>query len=66
MKIKPKKQKNKPFQDFDEMAQNSATSGFIREAISETRSFVKEVSRTKHVPSSVSPSTVTKAHLYGI
>ena len=47
------------------MAQHSATSGFIREAISESRSFVKEIVRTKHAPIT-KELTTAKSHLYAI
>ena len=63
MKKQPKKE-NKPNKLSEQATENAHTSGFIREAISESRSFVKEVTRGKHTGVSVQPSHSSKKHRY--
>lgn len=45
---KQTQKENKPAKLSEQAIENAHTSGFIREAISESRYFVKEVARSKH------------------
>lgn len=42
----------------------AATSGFVRDALSESKSFVKEITRGKHTHSPVASSVMAKKHQY--
>jgi len=55
---------NNQIRSMGRATENAHTSGFIKEAISESRSFVKEIARSKHITISAQPSHSTKGPLY--